>query len=49
MALDDLLISTGVDGLIHLVKEKGTIDVPKWAGIGAIAAGVLLLVLGRKP
>jgi len=30
-------------------KEKETIDIPKWAGIGAIAAGALLLVFGRKP
>lgn len=30
-------------------KEKGTIDIPKWAGVGSIAAGVLLLVFGRKP
>ena len=30
-------------------KEKETVDVPKWAGGGAIAAGVLLLLFGRKP
>ena len=30
-------------------KDKETIDVPKWAGAGAIAAGVLLLLFGRKP
>ena len=36
-------------GLEMSYKEKGTVDVPKWAGIGAIAAGVLLLVFGRKP
>lgn len=30
-------------------KEKGTVDVPKWAGVGAIAAGALLLLFGRKP
>ncbi|MSQ91502.1 MAG: hypothetical protein EXR87_01015 [Gammaproteobacteria bacterium] len=29
-------------------KEKETIDVPKWASVGAIGAGVLLLVFGRK-
>ena len=36
-------------GLELSYKEKGAIEVPKWAGFGAIAAGVLLLVLGRKP
>jgi gentisate 1,2-dioxygenase len=30
-------------------KEKDTIDVPKWAGVGAISVGVILLVFGRKP
>ena len=35
-------------GLELSYKEKGTVDVPKWASIGAIAAGVLLLVFGRK-
>jgi len=30
-------------------KEKETVDVPKWAGAGAIAAGVLLLLFGRRP
>ena len=29
-------------------KEKETIDVPKWAGVGSIAVGVVLLVFGRK-
>lgn len=36
-------------GLELSYTEKDTIDVPKWASIGAIAAGVLLLVFGRKP
>jgi hypothetical protein len=36
-------------GLELSYKEKETVDVPKWASLGAIAAGVLLLVLGRKP
>ena len=32
------------------VKEKGTINVPVWAGVGAIAIGAALLLLGgRKP
>ena len=29
-------------------KEKKTIDFPMWAGIGAIAVGALLLVVGGK-
>ena len=30
------------------IKEKETVDVPTWAGAGAIAIGVVLLVVGRK-
>ena len=30
------------------VKEKKTVNVPIWAGVGAIVAGGLLLVLGGK-
>ena len=30
------------------VKKKETIDVPVWAGVGAIVAGGLLLVFGSK-
>ena len=30
------------------VKEKETVNVPMWAGIAAIAAGGLLLVMGGK-
>lgn len=30
------------------VKEKQSIDVPTWAGIGAIVAGVVLLIVGGK-
>lgn len=30
------------------VKEKETVNVPVWAGIGAIAIGVVLLVVGRR-
>lgn len=29
-------------------KEKKTVNVPMWAGIGAIVAGGVLLVLGSK-
>src|SRR3982751_1882872 len=30
------------------VQEKESVNVPLWAGIGAIAAGVVLLVVGGK-
>jgi len=30
------------------VKEKETVYVPTWAGIGAITAGVILLLKNRK-
>jgi hypothetical protein len=30
------------------VKEKETVNIPIWAGIGAIVIGGLLLVLGNK-
>ena len=36
-------------GPIHLeVAEKERVNIPLWAGIGAIVGGVLLLVTGRK-
>ena len=30
------------------VKEKKTVNVPMWAGVGAIVVGGLLLVLGAR-
>jgi multidrug transporter EmrE-like cation transporter len=30
------------------VKEKETVNVPVWAGIAAVVAGVVLLTLGGK-
>jgi hypothetical protein len=30
------------------VQEKKTVNVPVWAGVGAIAVGGALLVMGRK-
>jgi len=30
------------------VKEKQTVNIPMWAGVAAIVAGGLLLVLGSK-
>ena len=36
-------------GPIHLeVAEKERVNIPLWAGIGAIVGGVLLLVTARK-
>jgi hypothetical protein len=29
-------------------KEKKTVNIPLWAGIGAIVVGGLLLVMGKK-
>ena len=29
-------------------KEKETVNVPAWAGIGAIVAGAILLLAGKK-
>ena len=29
------------------VKNKETVDIPIWAGVGAIAAGVLLLIVRK--
>ncbi len=30
------------------VKDKERVNVPQWAGIGSILAGVVLLVVGRN-
>lgn len=30
------------------LKEKETVSVPTWAGVGAIAVGVLLLLVGGR-
>lgn len=30
------------------VKQKETVNVPLWAGIGALVAGGLLLAIGKK-
>lgn len=30
------------------VKETETVNVPVWAGVGAIVAGVILLLVGKK-
>ena len=31
------------------LKEKETVAVPVWLGVGSIAAGVVLLLMRRKP
>ena len=31
------------------VAEKETVNIPVWAGAGAIAIGVVLLLIGKKP
>jgi hypothetical protein len=38
-----------IGNLQFSVVEKERIYVPVWAGAGAIAVGVILLVFGRKP
>jgi len=30
------------------IKDKKTVNIPIWAGIGAIAAGAFLLIAGNK-
>jgi hypothetical protein len=30
------------------VKDKETVNIPVWAGVGAVALGVFLLVVGRR-
>jgi hypothetical protein len=30
------------------VKEKKTVNIPLWAGVGAVAAGALLLIVPKK-
>jgi multidrug transporter EmrE-like cation transporter len=30
------------------IKEKETVNIPVWAGVGAIAAGVILLVARKR-
>lgn len=35
-------------GLEFSMKEKESVQVPKWASAGAIGAGTLLLLFGRR-
>jgi hypothetical protein len=36
-------------GIELALKEKERIEIPKWLAGGAIVAGALLLLMGRKP
>ncbi len=38
-----------IGNLQFSVVEKERVNVPVWAGAGAIAVGVILLLIGRKP
>lgn len=37
-----------IAGLELSLKEKETVRIPAWAGAGAVAAGTLLLLFGRR-
>jgi hypothetical protein len=37
-----------IAGIELSVKDKETVSVPQWLSIGAIALGVVLLVVGRR-
>ena len=37
-----------IAGLELSLKEKETVEVPIWAGAGAVVAGTVLLLIGRK-
>ena len=37
-----------IAGIELSVKERETVAIPQWLSIGAIAAGALLLVFGRR-
>lgn len=40
--------SARIAGIELALKEKESVEVPVWAGAGAVAAGVVLVLLGRK-
>lgn len=40
--------SAKVAGLEFSFKEKETVEVPVWAGAGAVVVGTVLLLAGRK-
>lgn len=40
--------SAKVAGIELSYKEKGSFEVPVWAGAGAVVAGAILLLAGRR-
>lgn len=40
--------SAKVAGFEFALKEKESVEVPAWAGAGAVAAGVVLVLLGAR-
>jgi hypothetical protein len=40
---------TKLGPLALTVKDTGRVDIPVWAGVGAIAVGAVLLLLPRRP
>jgi hypothetical protein len=40
---------TKIGPLQFSVTEKETVNIPVWAGAGAIGVGVILILFGRKP
>jgi len=40
---------TKLGPLEFAVKQKETVNIPQWAGVGAIAVGVLLLLKRSRP
>jgi multidrug transporter EmrE-like cation transporter len=40
--------TANVGPLTLSVKDKETVDIPLWASVGAVVAGVVLLVVGRS-
>jgi uncharacterized membrane protein YidH (DUF202 family) len=39
---------TKIGSLQFSIKEKQTVNIPVWAGVGAIALGVVLLLAGPR-
>jgi drug/metabolite transporter (DMT)-like permease len=37
-----------VAGLEFSLEEKETFEIPTWAGVASVAAGTLLLLIGRR-